>query len=278
MDKKKVLIISSVFFPRNSPRAHRTTELAIELSKQGHFVTVFALLGDYNYSDFEKKYRLTVRDLGDMNFVTLNSDGKEMKLNFFKKAFIKFGGKKFFEFPDIELSYKVFKVLKCNRQQFDLLITIAVPFPIHWGAAYAKNRVNVFPKVWVADCGDPYMGNPAHNHPCYFKYVEKWFSRKVDYISIPTKNAIQAYYPEFHSKIKIIPQGVNLDKFQSLLNYTKNTVPTFVYAGAFYKKIRDPRPFLEYLCNIEDDFLFVIFTKSNSLIEEFKNRNELKNI
>ena len=40
MDKKKILIVGRTFFPEQSPRSFRTTELAIELAKQGHEVHV----------------------------------------------------------------------------------------------------------------------------------------------------------------------------------------------------------------------------------------------
>ena len=40
MNNFKVLVVSRAFYPTNSPRSFRTTELAIELSKQGYNVTV----------------------------------------------------------------------------------------------------------------------------------------------------------------------------------------------------------------------------------------------
>ena len=40
MDKKRILIISSAFYPFNSPRSFRTTELAKEFARRGHQVKV----------------------------------------------------------------------------------------------------------------------------------------------------------------------------------------------------------------------------------------------
>src|SRR5699024_12169166 len=62
-----------------------------------------------------------------------------------------------FEYPDIELLFKVKKALR-EESGFDLLISIAVPHPIHWGTAWAWRKENPIAKTWVADCGDPYMG------------------------------------------------------------------------------------------------------------------------
>src|SRR5690606_1830281 len=47
-------------------------------------------------------------------------------------------------------------------------------------------------------------------------------------------------------------------------------VVTFIYAGAFYNDIRDPRPFLEFLGTIENNFKFVIYTKSKGIVEPYK--------
>ena len=55
---KSILIISQHIFPKQTPRAHRTTELAIEFSRQGYDVTVYAILGSYKYDDFARKYML----------------------------------------------------------------------------------------------------------------------------------------------------------------------------------------------------------------------------
>ena len=38
--KKRILIVSRSFYPDNSPRAFRTTELSKEFARQGHHVTV----------------------------------------------------------------------------------------------------------------------------------------------------------------------------------------------------------------------------------------------
>ena len=49
--KMKVVIISQHIFPMQTPRAHRTTELIIELAKRGYDVTVYAVLGKYDYTE-----------------------------------------------------------------------------------------------------------------------------------------------------------------------------------------------------------------------------------
>lgn len=265
---KKVVIISYATFPRLSPRSMRTNELAKELARQGHDVTLYVLTGGYDYKVFQEETKIKVKDLGK-TFLFKFSHKTGTTLSFPIKVINKLIGK-FFEFPQVELMLNVKNILK-KEKNIDLLVSVASPYPIHWGVALAKSLFNNNLKdtVWVADCGDPYMGNTFHKKPFYFKYVEKWFCKKADFISIPIEEAREAYYPEFSKKIRVIPQGFNFDDVDVTGNYSPNSVPTFVYAGTFYKQLRDPRPFFKYLETLKIDFKFIVYTKSLSLVEGY---------
>lgn len=266
MDKKKVVIISRAIFPMNAPRALRATELAKELARQGHSVTLYGVLGSYDYQTFEEEYNLKVVNLGKMIFAKLNSDGID-KTSTTTKLFSRVFNR-LLEFPDIELMLRVYNVVK-KLQNVDLLITIAIPYPIHWGAALAKSKnVDNFPKTWVADCGDPYMGNEFKKRLFYFRYIEKWFCRAVDFITVPVKEAVSAYYSEFHKKIVVIPQGFALPE-NTNVTVPNNSIPTFIYAGTLYQNHRNPSKFLKYLCSVEREFKFIIFTKSKKIVAPF---------
>ena len=272
MEPKKILIIARAIYPAQFPRAYRATELATELARQGHEVILYALLGKYDYSLFEKDHNLKVKNIGNMWFATLNSDGTGRR-NFIDKVLSKIFNR-LIDFPDIELMFRIPAILR-KEANIDFLISVAKPFTIHWGCALAKTISPAnFPKVWAADCGDPYMGNRVTKKSplFYFKYIEKWFCRKTDHIVIPIKEAIEGYYPEFKSKITVIPQGFNFDNLDIDIGPPHNKILTFSYSGIFYKGFRDPSMFLEYLCNIKKDFKFVIFTHDQSLLEPFKSR------
>jgi glycosyltransferase involved in cell wall biosynthesis len=267
MTKKKIVLVSSVFFPRNSPRSNRTTELAKEFARQGNEVIVYSVLEGYDYSQFEKEHNVSVKNIGKMSFLTLSSDGAK-RISFFLKIMILLFNK-LFQFPNIELMFKVPKALK-KENNIDLLLSVAIPYPVHWGVAlFKKNNKSNFAKTWVADCGDPFMGNKFNKHPFYFKYLEKWFCKEADYLTIPIDEAKDAYYPEFHEKIKIIPQGFRFDEFKLTDWSGNNEVLTFVYAGAFYKGMRDPQLFLKYLGELDVPFKFIIYTKHISLVEPY---------
>lgn len=262
----RVTIICRSFYPANTPRANRVYELALELARQGHDITVAAVLGTFDYTQFVRKYKIKVTPLGKMRFSIINSDTKAPSLPFLTKVGITLF-KRTLTFPDIELTWKTYKYLK-KKSDFDLLITVGHPHTIHWGAAFAWTK-KMKSKVWVADCGDPFMGNPHIKAPFYFKYFERYFCKKVDFITIPIEGAREAYYKDFHDKIKIIPQGLNIEKYTEGLEYKKNEVPTFIYAGSFYNELRDPKHFFEYLEHLKTPFRFVIYTNNSSLIKPY---------
>lgn len=265
MQRKKILIIAGVIYPRISPRSFRATELAKEFARQGHEVILAAQLGSYNYTDFETKYNLKVENIGVSKFARIISDGK-INLPIWKKGLIYLFGK-ILEFPDILLIPRVKKYLS-KKENFDLIISIAIPYPIHWGvASFVKKNKNF--DTWVSDCGDPFMGNSVTKPPFYFKYLEDNWGRLTDYITVPVEDAKTSYSLEVQNKIRVIPQGFNFEEVRRA-NYVKNAVPTFIYAGAFYPEKRDPRAFLEFLKSCPNNFKFIIYTGNASLVSEYQ--------
>lgn len=257
--KKKILLVSNGFYPEISPRSYRATELAKEFTRQGHAVTVISKYRDNNYSEYLKEYPLTFK---------MWSKAKLPRVPHFKRNFLNHLSRRIsrlisllFEYPAVEEMFHVKKALK-HENGYDLLISFAVPYPVHWGVAWAWSKKHRIAGVWVADCGDPYMGDvlDRFKHPFYFKYFERWFCKKADFISIPIKSAMSGYYPEFHYKIRIIPQGFNFslnvkDKKQQLYN-----IPKFAYAGSFLQGIRDPGLLMQFLVKINMPFKFYVFT------------------
>lgn len=273
--KKNIVVISFSSYPNQSPRAMRTDELVKELARQGYDVTLYILKGQYDYSYYSNENNINIKSLGKPIFFDFDPRSGT-SLNITQKVMRKLLNKHF-EFPSIELLFHTYKSLK-KEKEIDLLITIAVPYSLHWGAALYRslNKSKLDNTVWVADCGDPYMGNDFFSKPFYFKYIEKWFCNLTDFISVPLKEAIPAYYPEFKNKIKVIPQGFDFSKTEDLPPYVSNPIPTFIYAGNFYNKIRDPRPFLHYLSTLNQDFKFIVYTKNATLLSDYKNKLDNK--
>lgn len=273
LTQKRILIVCRYFYPHISPRSFRATELAKEFARQGHEVTVLMLKQGRDYSEFESTYNIKIKDLGKLRFKNITLKGKGPLL-LFSRALRRVLSL-IFEYPDIELMFKVAKALK-KEKGYDLLISIAVPHPIHWGVAQAWKKNQTIAKKWVADCGDPYIGckTDSFKKMFYFKYLEKWFCRKADFISVPVATAIPSYYPEFRHKIKVIPQGFYFDETVSESNVSagKKDHPVFAYAGGFIPGIRDPRPFLDFLCSLKINFTFIVHTSSPELIKPYKEK------
>lgn len=281
MDIKKILIVSRSFYPVNSPRSFRTTELVKEFAKQGHDVTLLTLKKDEHHLPFEHEYGVTIKDFGPLRFPEIGWAGGNRVSQLIGKV-VKRGVQHFFEYPDIELKFRVKKAVQ-QESAYDLLISIAVPHSVHWGVAAARSKKKPIAKTWAADCGDPYMGftNGRVKKPFYFKYFEKAFCRKADFITVPLEGAKKAYYPEFRDKFRVIPQGFNFDENRAAPeDYRRNDVPTFGYAGDLLGGGRDPDLFLDYIVSLEKPFKFIIYTKQNHVVKHWiqnsKGRIELR--
>lgn len=263
----KIILVSSSFYPINSPRSLRATELAKEFARQGHEVTVLTTRLEGVHQNFEQEHHLKIWDLGQPKWKTVEIKGQGV-MRLLRRALRRFSSL-LFEYPSIELMGMVARKLK-QVQGCDLLISIAVPYPIHWGVAWAwnKNRNENPATIWIADCGDPYYGqeNDSFRVPFYFGWIEKWFMRKVDWVTVPFTGAIQAYYQEFHPKIKVIPQGFSFPEIHHAK--VENKIPTFAYAGNIGSYRYASIPFLKLLNKIGVDFKFIIYTKEHGFYKE----------
>lgn len=267
--KKRILLVSNGFFPEISARSFRATELAIEFARQGHDVKVISKHRDYDYTGFLAENHIRFAMWGV---------SKCPEIPDFQGRFAKLTGRiltrvlgLLFEYPAIENMFKVRKILK-NESGYDLMISFAVPHPVHWGVAWVKSKRHMIADKWIADCGDPYMGDllDTFRHPFYFSYLEKWFCRKADYITVPISGAIRGYYPEFHHKIRIIPQGFSFTLDSVEPTNPSDEVPSFAYAGEFIPGVRDPEKLLILLSTIDSPFKFYIFTNRPESVKKYQ--------
>jgi hypothetical protein len=269
--EKKILLVSSAFYPEISPRSYRATELAKEFCRQGHQVTLISKFRNQDYSKFLNEFPITFKMLYKPVFRSIPEFSKK------PFSFICRGLRRvmylLFEYPGIEEMFQIKKILK-SESGYDLIVSFAVPYPVHWGVAWSRTNRHPIARTWVADCGDPYMGDvlDTFRKPFYFGYLEKWFCRKADYISIPIESAKAGYFPQFHYKIRIIPQGFNFNLSEKGSEHPMNNVPTFAYSGSFLPGARDPRPLMHYLENSELPFKFLVYTNKPDLLSEYKMR------
>ena len=256
----KIVIIGQWVCPELNPRAHRTWQLALRLARDGHDVTVYALLGKkYDYSEVERSCGLKVKNLGVSRNGLKDSEGYRRKC--LVSSVIKNAIGEYALFPGSDFLGMVKKALAAEGKT-DLIISIAAPHAIHWAVARYIDRAKV--KTWVADSGDPFMLNPFEKHHPQMERLERLWCDRCDYITIPLEEARDCYYPEYSEKIRVIPQGFDF-KAVSLPEYSRNQVPTFILAGRAYEGMRDPGQFLRYLAASDRTFRFVVYTNSPGL-------------
>lgn len=273
--KKKILIVSASFEPEISPRSFRTTELAKELARKGHQVTVLTRYLEEHHAKITQGYGIKFLALPATFFVPLLGT----KVFFLKRVLFKLlfelGLSQYFDLPYINYQKTVPKVLLTLTERFDLLISIAMPHAIHWGISDALEQKPELATRWIADCGDPYMGNPFHKRPKRFEKFERKFCERADYITVPVPSAIEGYYPAYRSKIKVIPQGFNFTEDRaSLVPYVPHAIPHFAYSGVFYENKRDPRAFLDYLLSLDQDFRLYLYSPSTKLLKPYADASE----
>ncbi len=261
----KILIISGAFYPQNSPRAFRTTELAKELIRLGHAVTVYVPEKIDVPSEFLEKHPLCLKHFRD-------EEGRRFTGISVVDRVISHVLHRFFAYPALPNARRVYQAVKAEAGH-DLLITIAVPHFIHWavGKLYAEGKH--LAKQWIADCGDPFMlaQSGAHRPPFYFKGQEKRWCRMCDFITVPIPEAKNGYYPEFRDKIRVIPQGFDFSEVKTE-TYTPNAVPTFAYSGVFIPGKRDLRPVLDELMQRQADFALHVYTRQAEMFKPYQEK------
>ena len=86
MDKKRILIVSAAFYPQNSPRANRATELAKEFARQGHTVKVLTEFHDIDYKSVALDFNIELVNFGKRRWKA--PDFGKSKVGFFLTRFI----------------------------------------------------------------------------------------------------------------------------------------------------------------------------------------------
>ncbi|MCC7150193.1 MAG: hypothetical protein IT216_13305 [Saprospiraceae bacterium] len=276
MKKLKILIISRSFHPMISPRSFRTTELVKQFCKLGHDVTLATHYVPDVHDPIIREWGFTMLNLGPQQRRTIQ--GKYAIINKIRFLWLRVMGI-LFDYPNVVIAYQV-KKLFSKTKKYDLLISIAAPHPIHWGVAWVKTPNNPMADVWIADCGDPFMGNhlDRFDKPFYFKYIEKRWCTMADFITVPTISFSAGYYPEFRTKIHAIGQGFDFSAAESLLEpYTPRPVLTLGYAGSFFggRASRDPRPFIDYILQKDIPFEFHIFTSTLDILRDYLGDNRI---
>ena len=267
-ERQRILILSAFYAPAIEPRAFRTTELARELARRGHDVTVFVPEG----SDVEAGIHARsvpyppstrARAAGGGEGSALRKRLAGLLYHAAWRLFIYFLG----EGPrwtKYALALRA-ELAKIPPSAYDVVIAIGLPFYVLAAAASCRN-LDAMRKI--GDLGDPFFRNPNLPKAFYFRFVEEWVLARLDALAIPIEAALPAYLGMIpREKLRIIPQGFRLLAVDPAA-YTPHDVPEFCFAGSFYADIRDPSVFFDFLAGCDEPFRFHVYAKDEAFTHE----------
>ena len=271
-DTRNILIVSGACYPELTPRAFRTTELARQLARQGHRVTLLLPNRAVFHENPLREEGLEVIFAsgpveGTDGSVTARRNGRIRRLmpECVQKAVLYFYCHELWAKYDPGLYARLTEL----RGPFDAVLSISYPAAVHLAVARAMKRNAVLRRaVTIAEFSDPpFRGDVARNvFPGYYLWLKQW-GRLFDWFSVPVEKALPCYTPYMdRSRIRVIPQGFDLDAIP-LPDYVPHAEPTFAYAGRFYENIRDPQFFFDFLGTVDSSFRFDLYI--NHLDERF---------
>ena len=267
MKNKKILIVTHQFLPQVSPRTTRWSLLIDELINKGNEVTV---LSGTDPENIEKNYKIlyfgnkqfssNVNKIRQNSQDSSNNSIKKISYSILKKIY-RFLFKTF-SWPDYAMfwAFTVYKNRKRIENDFDIIISVSLPFTSHLCAHILKKRINA---QWYMDIGDPFtlkIYSPENNKIIY-SYLNKLFERKFYQNAskiIFTHNEVAELHKEkFNIDSSKIVIGhpialLNDDIIKNSLSFNyKNNPLKIGYFGAFTKSVREPN---NYILNIANFF------------------------
>jgi glycosyltransferase involved in cell wall biosynthesis len=233
--KKRILIISEVFYPEIGSGANRITNLLIQLKKQGYFVDV--LTSDPSYPNKDIYKGEGYRDLEKEKEINRNSKIKRVKAskikrtsNFFVRLYIY-----------ISFFFKCLFSIIFTRDRYDLIIaTIPSPFAGVLGIV-AKFRFRCKYILDIRDLWPECIKNIGlfRKNKFFLKLaykLEKLILKFTDSIVI-NSNGFRDYLikNKYKKDIVFIPNGLHVNEIENYKKIAKNTRKhkkfTVIYSG-----------------------------------------------
>jgi hypothetical protein len=257
---KKILIITSDYFPKKSPRSHRASELSIELALQGNIVNILTHRNSLIHDDFEKNNNVKLIDFKYYEWQKWLKNTLVGILIY--KVLCRFY---LFQY------YFLVRQSLPGLENYDVVITVSSPFSIAWGmASFSKKRIKSQFNIWIADLGDPFMLNKGlKNKPLFLFHFFEWnMLRKTNFVTIPFDEMKVQFYSSYGYKFKTIPQGVRIIPIP--LAYVPNSPIKIGFSGHIYPGIRDIFSFFDFLLEKNYDFQLIVYTNQHFLFETYK--------
>jgi hypothetical protein len=267
----RILIASYFFYPEGTPRATRTFELAREFARLGH--DIVAYIPDYpqGYAELEARWGFKVRAVpsgfflnkGDKRSDSLASKAlaapSRLKRALYRAYYWATGGRQ------LEYARTLYKALrdddKALTAPYDFALSIGLPFSVHLAVSRWLRRGGRLRGPAVADYGDPYYYDPMEKKFFIHRFIEARALKAFGYVCIPHGCIRECFtpYKGVEAKLRIIPQGFDLSG-KGLPAYEPNALPSFAYAGVFYRNHGEPGELFAALSGLEKPFRFIVYT------------------
>ena len=265
MKNKKILIVTHQFLPQVSPRTTRWSLLIDELINKGNEVTV---LSGTDPENIEKNYKILY--FGNKQFSSninkIRQNSQDSSNNSIKKISYSILKKiyrflfKTFSWPDYAMfwAFTIYKNRKRIENDFDIIISVSLPFTSHLCAHILKKRINA---QWYMDIGDPFTLKTysPENNKIIYSYLNKFFERKfyknASKIIFTHNEVAELHKKKFNIDSSKIVIGypialLNDDIIKNSLSFNyKNTPLKIGYFGAFTKSVREPNNYIINIAN-----------------------------
>ena len=269
MKNKKILIVTHQFLPQVSPRTTRWSLLIDELINKGNDVTV---LSGTDPENIEKNYEILY--FGNKQFSSninkIRQNSQDSSNNSIKKISYSILKKiyrflfKTFSWPDYAMfwAFTVYKNRKRIENDFDIIISVSLPFTSHLCAHILKKRINA---QWYMDIGDPFtlkIYSPENNKIIY-SYLNKLFERKfyqnASKIIFTHNEVAELHQDKFNIDNSKIVIGYPIAEVSEKIinksaNFNYKIMPLRIgYFGAFTKSVREPYNYINNIANSFDE-------------------------
>ena len=282
----KYLIVTHQFLPHVSPRTTRWKLLVDELVSLGHEVTV--LTGTKQQSQDSNIETIFIGNSRASNVVVSlrNQSNSLDSKNRIKSIVYKLLKKVYrfvirnFAWPDYTMFWliSIFKVRKKLNLEYDVLITVSLPFSSHIAGYLINKKIG---KPWIMDVGDPFTLKttaPENNSFLYGrlnKHYEMKFYQQASKVLFTHDDARKIHIKEFQINPSITAVGQPISKFQEHLyeqtknyNYTNNDIK-FGYFGIFTHGVRTPVNFINFLNKFQNyEMHWYINSDSESILQK----------
>jgi len=282
-EKKPSLLIMQLRYDHNSPRDIRTTNLLPYL-KDKYTITIIAMEYPFKRKKIEgvRVIRIPYSFFSRYIFNKTESGYRPKGILKFLSRGLSYVGNKLFGFPDpwIWEIKKIKKVIQKNLDPPDLIICSILPF----SSGEIIRQLCAKPK-WkkakvILDIGDPL----AHNSTAItiskkaMDYEHKIldFANTIIITNSPTAKHYSKTYKIQEKKLEVIPQGVDTNLFKPKKSVQKiNQRIKLIYAGAFYKNLRDPSVFLNTIAKNKYDHIEVNLFSEISIYGNFSHSQNI---